>query len=188
MSLVTNAVAGWLVIHSAEEGIRESGILPLSKSFFLSGVACCLSWPALSLFQRNLFRRKHQWMRQEYITPLMGYGLCQLPVTQSALSQVLPLTNRREVSHPVLRWQVFPQGKQSPYSHKVGAAVLIWCCLKTWCSFDLRLLTHLQDLPGTRREVIPGAPGLWGLRGHSWEQHPGGSHCLAAGPGAVWPC
>lgn len=30
-SLVTNAVAGWFVTHPAEEGIRESWILPLSK-------------------------------------------------------------------------------------------------------------------------------------------------------------
>lgn len=108
-------------------------------------------------------------MKQEYITPLMGYGLCQqLPVTQGSLSWALPLTNRREKSH-TLSWdgRCLPKGNNP---HTVTRRVQqfwpeAWCCLKTWCSFDLRLLTHLQDLPGEKsfqrllgcgdREVLP---------------------------------
>lgn len=162
-SLVTNTAAGLFVIHPAEESVRESWILPLSKSFFLSGVACCpfLSGSELTLspLARILFRRKHQWTKQEYGTSHVGHWLCQhCPSPRGALSRAC--TNRREKPH-TLSWdgRHLPRGN-NPYTNTRQLQWFwpeAWCCLKTWLSFDLRLLTHLQDLPGARSGVAPGA-------------------------------
>ena len=150
---------GGLLFTRQRMASENPGFFHFRKQFWFLVLPAVLSWPAPSWHQARYRGSHSEGSADNRQASLMGHWLCRhLPLTQGC---PVPSQHQheRKSSHPVLRRQTSPKGNKPCTDTTRGQWFWseAWCCLKTWCSFDLRLLTHLWDFSGAGSGVSPGA-------------------------------